>query len=128
MRFLVTPILTFLILSAAPVGGAELQLRARCQPQGAVVTLGDVAEVIAADRREAESLAAVELFTAPAAGQQRVVRLRDLQDLLATRQINMAEHRFSRGQPGSDRNSRRRGVRRRGPRSLPPSASGPSGW
>jgi flagella basal body P-ring formation protein FlgA len=82
-------------LAARPLAGAELQLRARCQPRGAVVTLGDVAEVLAADPRQAEPLAAVELFSAPTPGQQRVVRLRDLQDLLATRQVNLAEHRFS---------------------------------
>ena len=60
-----------------------------------MVTLGDLAEVLSADPRQAEPLAAVELFSAPAPGQQRVVRLRDLQDLLATRQVNLAEHRFS---------------------------------
>jgi flagellar basal body P-ring formation protein FlgA len=95
MRLTVSTILTLLLLAAAPVGGAELQLRAKCQPKGAVVTLGDVAEVIAGDPKEAEPLAAIELFTSPAAGQQRVVRLRDLQDLLVSRQINLADHRFS---------------------------------
>ncbi len=83
------------ISAALPAVGAELQLRTRCRPRGAVVTLGDVAEVLAADSGQAEALAGVELFPAPAPGQQRTVRARELQDLLATRPVNLAEHRFS---------------------------------
>jgi flagella basal body P-ring formation protein FlgA len=95
MRPITIVLLAIVALAARPLAGAELQLRARCQPRGAVVTLGDVAEVVAADPRQAEPLVAIELFSAPAPGQQRVVRLADLQDLLNTRQINLAEHRFS---------------------------------
>jgi len=78
-----------------PARAAELRLRPQCTAAGAMVTLGDVAEVFAADRRQAEALAAVELFPAPGAARQRFVRLREIQDLLMLRGINLAEHRFS---------------------------------
>jgi len=95
MRNVLIALLGIVALATPPVFGAELQLRSRCQPRGPLVTLGDVADVLAADMRQAQPLAGIELFPAPAAGQQRAVTLRELQDLLSTRQINLAEHRFS---------------------------------
>jgi flagella basal body P-ring formation protein FlgA len=80
-------------ISSAPA--AEIRLRAQCAAVGSVVTLGDVAEIVAADRRQAETLAAVELCPAPAAPQQRFLRNRELQDLLVLRGVNLAEHQFS---------------------------------
>ena len=74
---------------------AEFRLRPQCTSGGAVVTLGDVAEIFAADRQQVETLSAVELFPAPATAQQRFVRVRELQDLLLLRGLNLAEHRFS---------------------------------
>jgi len=74
---------------------AEIRLRAQCQVSGPVVTLGDVAEILAADPRQAEHLAAIELFAAPAPGTQRYVRLREIQDLLLLKGISLAEHSFS---------------------------------
>ncbi len=79
----------------AAAGAAELELKAKCQAQAAVVTLGDVAEIRAADANQTRLLAGTELFTAPAPGQQRVVRVREIQDLLAMRLVNLAEHRFT---------------------------------
>jgi len=75
--------------------GAELQLRARCQPQRAIVTLGDVADILAVDPADAQTLAAIELFPTPAPGQQRIARVPELQDLLSMRRVNLLEHRFS---------------------------------
>ena len=63
--------------------------------RGPVVKLGDVAEIFAADRRQADRLAAIELFPAPLAPQQRFLRVRELQDLLLLRGVNLAEHSFS---------------------------------
>lgn len=84
------------MLCAANRGAAaEFRLRQQCTPGGAVVTLGEVAEIFAADRQQAETLAAVELFPAPATAQQRFVRVREIQDLLMLRGVNLAEHRFS---------------------------------
>lgn len=74
---------------------AELRLRQQCSPRGSVITLGDVAEIYSADAKGAEKLAAMELFPAPAASQQRVIRVREVQDLLVLRGINLAEQQFS---------------------------------
>jgi flagella basal body P-ring formation protein FlgA len=59
------------------------------------VVLGDVAEVRTTDSAEAERLASIELFPSPPPGQQRILRARELQDLLADRGIGLAEHRLS---------------------------------
>ena len=83
------------VLTAVAVHGAELELRAECRPKGAVVTLGDVADVVTNNPREAEVLGAVELFPAPPPGERRRVRLREIQDLLLLRGVNLVEHRFS---------------------------------
>ena len=81
-------------LPAAPGRAAELQLRSECRVRGAVVTLGDVAEIFTQDAAERARLAAIELFPAPAGG-QRFLRLREIQDLLLMRGVNLAEQRFS---------------------------------
>jgi flagella basal body P-ring formation protein FlgA len=60
-----------------------------------VVTLGDVAEILAADARTAGELAAIELFPAPSTDRQRFVRVRQIQDALYLRGVDLAEHRFS---------------------------------
>lgn len=91
----VATLLGTLVFGAGPASAALFRLRARCQSSGAVVTLGDVAEISAADPRQADALAAIELFPAPPAPRQRFVRLREIQDLLLLRGVNLAEHRFS---------------------------------
>jgi flagella basal body P-ring formation protein FlgA len=73
---------------------AELRLRARCNPAGAVVTLGDVAEIGSADARQTASLAAIELFPAPSGTEQRIVRVREIQDLLLLRGVSLTQHQF----------------------------------
>jgi flagella basal body P-ring formation protein FlgA len=80
---------------AAGGHAAEFRLRSQCIVDGSVVKLGDAAEVFSTDRKEAERLAAVELFPAPVAPQQRFLSVRELQDLLLLRGINLAEHTFS---------------------------------
>ena len=80
---------------AALARAALLRLRTECQSSQAVVTLGDLAEISAADPRQADALAAIELFPTPLAPQQRFVRLREIQDLLLLRGVNLAEHQFS---------------------------------
>jgi len=83
------------LLAGMTAAGAELQLRAKCQPQRAIVTLGDVAEICAVDPQDAQALAAIELFPTPAPGQQRIARVPELQDLLSMRRVNLLAHRFS---------------------------------
>jgi len=79
----------------AAVRAAELQLRRECRCSGPVVTLGDVAEVLAADSAQAEVLAAVELFPTPPSGRKRFLQVRQLQDLLLARGVDLLEHRIS---------------------------------
>jgi len=72
-----------------------LRLHSRCQSRAALVTLGDVAEIYAVSEQQRQALAAVELFPAPVAPQQRFVRIGEIQDLLLRRGVKLAEHRFS---------------------------------
>jgi len=78
-----------------PAPGAELRLRSECRCAGPLVTLGDVAEVFATGEAEAASLPAIELFPAPTPPAQRYVRLREIEDLLLLRGVDLTEHRFS---------------------------------
>jgi flagella basal body P-ring formation protein FlgA len=91
----VAALLGVLALEVGTGRAALLRLRNECTGRGAVVTLGDVAEIFAADASQAKALAAIELFPAPAAPRQRFLRLRELQDLLLLRGVNLAEHQFS---------------------------------
>lgn len=84
-----------LCAAAGLAQGAEIHLRAQCQPSAAVVRLGDLAEIYSTDRQEAEGLAAVELFPAPPAGQQRFLRLQELQEQLMVRGVNLAHQQIS---------------------------------
>ena len=74
---------------------AELRLKPQCMPGGSLVRLGDVAEIVATDSHQAAALATIELFPAPAAREQRFLGVRELQDLLVLRGVNLTEHRFS---------------------------------
>lgn len=78
----------------AALPAAELRLLPQCSPRGTLVTLGEVAEISAA-AEQARQLAAIELFPAPPAGASRLLRVRELQDLLLLRGVNLAEHRFT---------------------------------
>jgi flagella basal body P-ring formation protein FlgA len=91
----------FAIFALLPVTGldetvaAELRLRAQYTVEGPLVRLGDVAEIVGGDRAESDSLAATELFPAPAAREQRSLGVRELQDLLLLRGVNLAQHQFT---------------------------------
>ena len=88
-------ILAGLTLAVAPAAAAELRLRSQCTVAGAVVTLGDVADIASTDARQAATLAAIELFPAPAGSEEKTVRVREIQDLLLLRGVNLAEHQVS---------------------------------
>lgn len=88
-------ILSLVTLMCGIGHAAEFRLRNRCQSRGPLVTLGDVAEIVAVDSRQAASLGAIELFPAPASSRQHYLSLRELQDLLLSRGVNLSEHRFS---------------------------------
>jgi len=87
--------LVVLAAAAQLVAGAEIRLRRTCRPARPVVTLGDVAEIWAADAAEAERLAAIDLFPGPLPGQRRFLDVRQLQDLLLLRGVNLVDHRLS---------------------------------
>jgi len=78
-----------------PAGAAEIELRAQCACSGAVVTLGDVADVGVADPAERARLEGIELGPAPPPGRPRTLRQREIQDLLLLGGVNLAQHRFT---------------------------------
>ncbi|MGC3967092.1 MAG: flagellar basal body P-ring formation chaperone FlgA [Pirellulales bacterium] len=81
---------------AAPVAvAAEIRLKPQAKCRGNVVMLGEVADVFAADEFQREQLLAVELGPAPLAGNRRLVRVREVQDALWMRGINLSQHQFS---------------------------------
>ena len=84
---------------ASLLGGAadaaEIRLREDVRTTKSLLLLGDVAEVFAADSQEASKLAGLELTPAPAVGNRSRLPLRDVQDLLAFRGIDLTKQRFS---------------------------------
>ena len=74
---------------------AEFRLKSSSESHGPIVTLGDVADIVANSQTEIDTLAAVELFPAPVATRPRYVRLREIQDALLLCGVNLTEHRFS---------------------------------
>jgi flagella basal body P-ring formation protein FlgA len=95
MQRIIVVLMIMSALACSASQAAELRLRQQCSPHGSVVTLGDIAEIYSADAQQAEKLAAIEILPAPIAPQQRTLRVREVQDLLSMRGINLAEHRFS---------------------------------
>lgn len=74
---------------------AEIELRREGRSEGSIVRLGDVATIRSIDSQEAAALASTELFPAPPTGQQRFVRVRELQDLLLLRGVQLQQHRLT---------------------------------
>ena len=89
LRFLLAGACGLVIFAAQAGRAADIQLRFDCRARSGVVTLGDVAQVLAADPQEASHLAALELFPAPPPGRQRFVRLREIQDALLLRGLSL---------------------------------------
>src|SRR5689334_2199995 len=76
------------LYSSLTLNAAELRLKSDCQASSGLVHVGDVAEIFTKDPADARALAEIDLFAAPAAGQKRTLRARELQDLLALRGVN----------------------------------------
>jgi len=91
-RFLTSAMFMALMAPISPA--AEIRLREQVRIDAGVVLLGHVAE-ITGNTADVESLSKVELFPAPPAGAKRYLRVRELQDVLAVRQINLIEHRIT---------------------------------
>jgi flagella basal body P-ring formation protein FlgA len=77
------------------VYAAEIRLKPQARTSASIVTLGDVADVFAADAFQGEQLRGIELGPAPAPGRRRYVRIREVQDAVWTRGINLSLHQFS---------------------------------
>jgi flagella basal body P-ring formation protein FlgA len=75
--------------------GVDVKLRERVVPKGAVVRLGDVADVISADRPAARKLAAVPLMPAPAPETELYLRQREVADMLAASGVDLATVDFA---------------------------------
>lgn len=75
--------------SAVASAATQLTIRESVVMSRAVVRLGDVAEVACADEAQAQQLAALPLMPAPAAGGQRFLRKREIEDLLAAHGVDL---------------------------------------
>lgn len=87
-----------MVIAAAAIGApspaAELRVRAECTPPGPVVTLGDLVDLACDSPSETERLARIPLFPAPAAGLDRFVTVREIQDMLLIRGIDLLDYEF----------------------------------
>ncbi len=88
--------LVALCMAAPAVGtAAEIQLRSECRSDGGLILLGEIAQIYAQDDNIAKQLAAIDITPAPPAGERRYLRSREVQDILASRGVNLRQHRFS---------------------------------
>jgi flagella basal body P-ring formation protein FlgA len=72
-----------LIFGSIASAATTINVRDRVELDRPVVRLGDVAEIIGADRQQVRRLAALPLMPAPTKGAQRFLRKQEIQDLLA---------------------------------------------
>jgi flagella basal body P-ring formation protein FlgA len=86
-------IAAFATLTAASSDGGEIVLRPKATPRGAVVRLGDVAEIRGGAGGETAKLAAMPLMPAPTDGAQRYLRAGEVRDLLNARGVRMNDWR-----------------------------------
>ena len=86
-----------LITVLARSNAAELRLRPDARTTGSVVRLGDVADVLDGGDSEMQGLAQIELCPAPAAGKLRTISVREIQDTLERRGMNMLAIRITGG-------------------------------
>lgn len=83
-------LLIFVVLSTAHLAsGAEIVLRDRATARGAVVRLGDVAEITAADAVTVERLSATPLMPAPTGDASQFLRSTELRDILTSRGLDV---------------------------------------
>jgi flagella basal body P-ring formation protein FlgA len=83
------------VANARTAAGAELQLRSEVHMHKPLVTLGDVAQIFSANSQEDGMLAAVELIPAPTAGTRQSISVREIQDILSMRGLNLTNLQFT---------------------------------
>ncbi len=93
MQQIINSIVLFAAAAIATCDAAELRLRSEARTTGSVVRLGDVADILGDG--EVQALAQIELAPAPAVGKQRTLTVREIQDTLERRGLNMLELRIS---------------------------------
>ncbi len=90
---------TFIFIATTIAGNLasaiELQLREDVRAAGALVLVGDIAEVHGKSGEDTDQIAGIDLLPAPPIGEKRTLRLREIQDLLAVRGANLGMLRFS---------------------------------
>jgi flagella basal body P-ring formation protein FlgA len=74
---------------------AEFHFRSECRVDGGLVLLADVAEILDSNPEEVKRLSAIDLLPAPPAREKRILRVREIQDLLHLRGVNPNDHRFT---------------------------------
>jgi flagella basal body P-ring formation protein FlgA len=84
---------SFATLTAASSDGGEIVLRPKATPRGAVVRLGDIAEIRGGAEAETAKLAVMPLMPAPTDGSQRYLRAGEVRDLLNARGVRMNDWR-----------------------------------
>ncbi|HEX4147842.1 MAG TPA: flagellar basal body P-ring formation chaperone FlgA [Pirellulales bacterium] len=83
------------LIWAAASQAAEIRLRSEAEPSGAVVRLGDIADIYAADPEKVALLKSVELFPTGGGRGPRTMHARDVQELLLLRGFHPGECRVS---------------------------------
>src|SRR5690606_18602889 len=87
-------IVIVLITASMATAATSVTLHEQALLSNSVVTLGDLATVVDADRQQARELASLPLLPLPAPGTTRHLRLRELQDLLAGKGVDLKSLRF----------------------------------
>ncbi len=82
-------------IAAFDATAADIRLRSQVTAGGPAVTLADVATIAGADSEQLRQLSAIELVASPPPGQQAFLRVRQIEDLLLLRGINLVEHNIS---------------------------------
>ena len=78
----------------AGAAAIDVDLHERVVATSPVIRLGDVADVISADRRRARQLSTLLLMPSPAPGTQRFLRKREVEDLLAAHGEDLSQLRI----------------------------------
>jgi flagella basal body P-ring formation protein FlgA len=91
----VAAVLIAVCVASQAMAAVDIKLRERVAPRGSVIRLGDVAEVVTADRQQARQLGALPLMPAPAPGTERYLRTREIQDMLSAQGVDVGTLRFA---------------------------------
>ena len=83
------------ILTAQTVFAAEFKLHDEARVTKSTVLFGDLADIYGAEPDEARKLAALELIPSPPLGYRARLTMREIQDFLNLRGVNLSQHQFS---------------------------------